>query len=186
MWVVFARKVLFQSFFCRGVVKQRKWTGKLGVLCRCICEGCRTSFHRCRKSSRVVQNVNQRATCEFEGQAVFRHRKLTCSSASRTLKTHWQCMHMAGNCTHIKYMVALVASTVFKQKRFSGCTRPKQILWSRIGQIIFSKTRLISLSFPFSFRSPLPIDKNKNNKNKMCGGWQTNFSKNNGYCSGVG
>ena len=67
----------FSELFCRGVVKQRKWTEKLGILCRCICQGCRTSIHRCRKSSRVVQNVNQTAICEFEGQPVFRRRKLT-------------------------------------------------------------------------------------------------------------
>ena len=67
----------FFRAFCRRVVKQRKWTEKLGILCRCICEGRGTSIHRCRKSSRVVQNVNQTAICEFEGQPVFRRRKLT-------------------------------------------------------------------------------------------------------------
>ena len=67
----------FSELFCRGVVKQRKWTEKLGILCRCICEGRWTSIHRCRKSSRVVQNVNQTAIFEFEGQPVFRRRKLT-------------------------------------------------------------------------------------------------------------
>ena len=67
----------FSELFCRGVVKQRKWIAKRGILCRCICQGRRTSINRCRKSSRVVQNVNQTAICEFKSQPVFRRRKLT-------------------------------------------------------------------------------------------------------------
>ena len=73
----FCAQGAFSELFCRGVVKQRKWTEKLGILCRCICQGCRTSIHRCWKSSRVVQNVNQTAICEFEDQPVYRRRKLT-------------------------------------------------------------------------------------------------------------
>ena len=67
----------FSDSFFRGVVKQRKWTVNLGIWCRCICQGRRTSVHRCRKSSRVVQNVIQTAICEFKDQPVFRRRKLT-------------------------------------------------------------------------------------------------------------
>ena len=80
----------FSELFCRGVVKRRNWTVKLGILCRCICEGRRTPIHRCRKSSRVVQNVNQTAFCDFEGQAVFSHRKLPCCSSASRQKTHKQ------------------------------------------------------------------------------------------------
>ena len=43
----FCAQGAFSELFCRGVVKQRKWTEKLGILCRCICQGCRTSIHRC-------------------------------------------------------------------------------------------------------------------------------------------
>ena len=40
----FCAQGAFSELFCRGVVKQRKWTEKLGILCRCICQGCRTSI----------------------------------------------------------------------------------------------------------------------------------------------
>ena len=47
----------FSELFCRGVEKQWKRTEKLGILCRCICEGRRTSIHQCRKSSRVADKT---------------------------------------------------------------------------------------------------------------------------------
>ena len=42
----FHTQVAFSESFCREVVKQRKSTVNLGILCRCIGQGCRTSIHR--------------------------------------------------------------------------------------------------------------------------------------------
>ena len=35
----FSTQGAFSELFCRRVVKRRKWTVKLGILCRCICQG---------------------------------------------------------------------------------------------------------------------------------------------------